>query len=72
MNVELINVTRLGEWEEILTSKNSTAVILIGIGHGGKSGELQLCTVKDVSAEDIKILLEKTIKLLNTAKTFDY
>jgi hypothetical protein len=48
---------RLSRWADRLVSEHATPIILIGVSHDHKSGQLVLCTTEEMSNADIRALL---------------
>lgn len=45
---------RLGRWTRKLVAENATPLVLIGVSHGQKSGQLVVCVPEEVSDELVK------------------
>lgn len=48
MDTDKITQERLGSWRERLREAHATPLVLIGVGHEHKSGELVLCVPEGV------------------------
>ena len=59
-----INRSRLKQWERLLNSKNSTPLIVVGIGHGRNLGEAHIITVEDMTDLDIYAYLRRAAELV--------
>ena len=61
-----INIERTSNWIELLSRNNATAVIMIGIRHDEKSGDLVLTSLASAqfTNEKIKGLLNRAAELL--------
>lgn len=57
---------RLTAWGVILVENHATPLVVIGVGHDHRSGEIQLCRPEgDLMADDeLILLLERTAALL--------
>lgn len=64
VNVKAINDERLGRWKNKLIRHNSTPVILIGIGHDHKEGQLLILCTEERTDEELITLLEGTLAQL--------
>jgi hypothetical protein len=42
-----INADRLDRWTKRLLSSHATALVMVGVGHDHKKGQLVLCTTED-------------------------
>ena len=61
--IEQINLERLASWGQKLAANNATPILLLGVGHGDRSGQLNVCVCKavcegldlgDFAMEDVK------------------
>jgi hypothetical protein len=52
---------RLAGWTKKLVAEHATPVILLGIGHDGKSGEIVLCTTEDMSHENLELFVRAAL-----------
>ena len=59
-----ICLDHLSRWTEHLVSSHSTPILLVGIGHDDRSGELVICTPEAMSDSDIETLLLAAVKKL--------
>lgn len=48
---------RLALWTEHLVSDHATPILLIGVGHDKRSGEVVLCTTEGLSDRAISVFL---------------
>ncbi len=57
--VEIKNICaeRLSRWSVKLVTEHATPVILIGVGHDHKNGEIVVCGTEGMSDEDARDLL---------------
>lgn len=56
---ELREITqdRLRSWGERLVENSATPVLLIGVGHGDRSGQLDVCLTEDFPQQDLVELI---------------
>lgn len=65
-NAETRAVTkdRLAKWAERLGLENATPALLVGIGHGSKSGQIVVVSVEDLTNEYISGFLRYALNSL--------
>ncbi len=51
------NRERLDLWAARMLQENSTPVLLLGVGHGAKSGQLTVCIPQEIPAETIELVV---------------
>lgn len=51
--IKTICVQRLGSWTSRLTGEHATPVLLVGIGHDHKGGQVVICTTEEMGQKDI-------------------
>lgn len=70
VNVKHICDERLARWKTQLIRRHSTPLILIGIGHDHKSGEITLLCTEDRTDEELLVFMQNTVNQLkeNIAK----
>lgn len=54
---------RLGRWTDRLVEQHSTPLVLLGVGHDGKSGQLTICTPEEITDTDAMVFLEGALKI---------
>jgi len=62
--IEAICKERLGNWQGRLVNEHSTPVLLLGVGHDHKMGQVVLCTTEDMSDLEIINFVQGTLNLL--------
>lgn len=65
VNVKHICDERLARWKTQLIRRHSTPLILIGIGHDHKSGEIALLCTEDRTDEELLLFMENVVKQLH-------
>jgi hypothetical protein len=63
--IEAIVHTRLKSWANDLIELHATPVLLVGVGHDENKGQIQLCTCKEVTNEQIRAILQAAIRGLD-------
>lgn len=66
VNVESINRERLTRWKAQLNRHNCTPMVLVGVGHAHKEGELIVLTTEERTDEEILLFLMGAIQSLKT------
>lgn len=61
---ENITNERLRRWAKKLAIEHATPTVLVGIGHDHKSGRLVVCTVEDISNDELRAMLVYALKEL--------
>lgn len=62
--IEAICRERLEGWQQHLVEEHATPIILVGMGHDERSGELVVCTTEGLAKEYIVALLEGGLRML--------
>lgn len=62
--IEDICSVRLEGWTKRLTQEHSTPVLLLGVGHDHKKGQLVICTTEEMTDRDIQLFLEGALMQL--------
>lgn len=62
--VKSINVKRLSSWGDRLTENHATPVLLLGIGHDHKSGQINVLVTEDMSDAEILLFVKKALDLV--------
>ena len=55
---------RLAMWTDDLVGDHATPVLLVGIGHDHRSGEVVICTVQEMDQEKITLFLARALEKL--------
>ena len=50
--IKAIILQRLGSWAPSLEEEHATPILLVGVGHDHKLGQVVLCTTEDMSIEE--------------------
>jgi len=66
--IEAICQERLGEWTKRLVGEHATPIVLVGVGHDHKSGQLVLCTTEEMSNDEIMNFLAGALFMMQTGK----
>lgn len=56
-DIKAICVQRLGSWTSRLTEQHATPMVLVGVGHDHKSGQVVVLTTEEMSQQDIVAFL---------------
>lgn len=64
VNVKAICDERLARWKTQLIRRHSTPLILIGVGHDHKSGELTLLCTEERTDEELLLVMEGMVNQL--------
>lgn len=64
VNVAEVCDERLNKWRARLINENATPILIVGVGHDHKSGELQLITVEDMPNDRLIAFLRFAIRKL--------
>lgn len=64
VNVKAICDERLGRWKVQMIRRHSTPLILMGIGHDQKLGELTILCTEDRTDEELLVFLEGAVNQL--------
>jgi len=56
--IRSICAERLGKWQERLVSEHSTPVLLLGVGHDSKKGQMVVVTLEDMSDNDLFLFVD--------------
>ena len=62
--IKAICIQRLGSWTSRLTENHATPVVLVGVGHDHKGGQVVICTAEEMSRKDIIAFLAVTVNKL--------
>ena len=63
--IERICDERLESWKKILVNNMSTPVILIGVGHGKRLGQIHVITCEGLTDKEIETFIHAVIKKVN-------
>lgn len=55
---------RLARWGAILKEHVATPVLVLGVGHGPKAGELSVCCTEDMSNEQLLLFVKAAFELI--------
>ena len=56
--IEKINQERLASWGRRLAENHATPLLLVGVGHGARSGQINLCVcAEDLPVEDVRAMV---------------
>lgn len=68
--IEKICRERIGGWVEKLVREHSTPLLLVGVGHDAKRGQITLCTLDEPIADKQSLVatLRFAIKQLETSQ----
>jgi hypothetical protein len=55
--LEAIVLERLSRWGVRMGEENSTPVLLLGVGHGDRSGQLTVCITEDLPPKYLETLV---------------
>lgn len=61
VNTDAITAERLEVWRRELAGQHATPLLLMGVGHNEKSGQITICTLRDVDADTLLALLRDAI-----------
>lgn len=67
--IHKINVERLGRWKNKLVDNHATPVMLLGVGHDHKEGELQICITEERTDQQIYLLLKEACRMMEVSLT---
>jgi ERCC4-type nuclease len=59
-----INDSRLAKWKAQMVDMHCTPLLLVGMGHDDRSGEMRVITLEEVSDEIIRYTLEAALRML--------
>jgi hypothetical protein len=62
--VDAINAQRLTRWATRLKEQHATALLLIGVGHDDKAGQIVICVPEEISNSMIMAVLLKAVQEL--------
>ena len=62
--IEAICSSRLDKWKAQLVDYHCTPLLLVGMGHDDRSGEMRVITLEEVSDEIIRYTLEAALRML--------
>jgi hypothetical protein len=62
--IKTICQERLGSWQERLVESHATPAVLLGVGHDQHSGDIVICTVEEMSNENIILFLQDALTKL--------
>jgi hypothetical protein len=62
--IDTICTERLNGWKKDLIADHATPIVLVGVGHDNKSGQIVVCTVKEMQDGEIIILLNSALDQL--------
>ncbi len=62
MKIEEINKERLAGWETKLNKENSTPMVMVGVGHGHKAGQITVLVPEGIPVQQIITMLEGLTK----------
>lgn len=55
---------RLGSWTNRLVGEHATPILLVGVGHDHKKGDLVLCTLEDLDDMELLLFLQGAVHKL--------
>ena len=67
--IEAIGRERLEGWRNRLVNEHSTPILLVGVGHDHKKGQVTLCVPEEMSDEEIKYFLMGALNMLRAGRT---
>ncbi len=59
---------RLASWTDRLVEQQSTPLMLLGMGHDHKEGQLLILTVEDISDKDAASILKSALSKFETGR----
>jgi len=62
--INKINVDRLTSWKNRLNEQHSTPMMLVGVGHDHKSGELMILVTEERTDYEILLLMREALRML--------
>jgi len=62
--IDSISKQRLYSWRQRLNESHATPILLLGVGHDHKNGQIVICVTEDRSDSEIILFLEKALKEL--------
>ena len=67
--IEAIGRDRLESWRQRLVNEHSTPILLVGVGHDHKSGQVTLLMPEEMSDEEVKHFLMGALNMLKMGRT---
>lgn len=62
--INKINVDRLTSWKNRLNEHHSTPMLLVGVGHDHKQGELMVLVTEERTDYEILLLMREALRML--------
>ena len=68
IEIEAICRDRLGRWTKGLVEQHATPILLVGIGHDQQEGKIVICTVGEITDNEIILLLQGALRIIGSRK----
>jgi hypothetical protein len=62
--INKINIERLTRWKDRLNNAHATPLLLIGVGHDHKNGQLTICATEERTDQEILLLMKEAVRML--------
>lgn len=62
--IRAICTKRLGRWQQALEHEHATPLVLIGVGHDDKKGQLVISITQEMPLADIILFLEGALRII--------
>ena len=66
--IETICRDRLGGWTKRLVEEHSTPILLVGVGHDHKTGQVVLCMPEEMTDLEVMHFLEGALNMLRAGR----
>ena len=66
--IETVCRDRLGGWTKRLVEEHSTPILLVGVGHDHKKGQVVLCMPEEMSDQEVMHFLQGALNMMKLGK----
>lgn len=67
--IETICKERLEGWQKRLVDEHSTPILVVGVGHDHKKGQLVLCIPEEMTRLEVMVFLEGALNMMRTGRS---